>query len=946
MFNKWVRRDHQQSYSEDSAAWINSYVPQTWKPEYEGQANLHVFEDWCGGSTAELRKNLHYPLYPHSRTTVKKLAVSPRWTNYGLRIFGYLHPYTDGEFVFALSSEDNSELWLSTDESPLNLQLLAWVGKTGTEWTAPGEFDKYVSQSSRSVRLSSQRRYFFEVIHKQNNKGTDHVEVAWRLQDEGFRFMIIESKHISLYVNETNLLMSDVSHIPQTAASHLHTAARQPSSAADMLREDPRDNLYKGEIHVSKYLHGVLPDCSYKPSYTIKDFPLMRYQGLQFIHMSYIYPNDYTRLTNMESENSCFYARSTHYMEMFGFSRYMRLDLPERQEKGNIDNGSFFFEKEKFNNSMLQPQPEKQDESQLSQATQVSVRHQQTNQTELKLEGPVKKVEQGKSKLKRPTYKRKVKLLKTVKQTNPLRPDDREPLKAKEEPKPPAEHLSYKQNLIKSSPKMNQTQTHIINDSKLQPLRWNTTLTKTPRVVKQRTTATKEAKLQPGTNKQFSTPKRDFNRPVAKLNQRDIDTRNHLKGKQMKMNKPPQQDLEHGIHRDEIRDKDNRNKEANEEAHKKTQKRRDTWMGEQYYLWGAGGDFDVAGEEPPTPAPVFDPEVVWSQTFQVDNLNLQSRRSDLIDLSCNVSGNLLLHSSDALSIVKAFMEQLNKKHQGRFTLDRVVNVVKRLDGVQGSRYLLELELKDVNGQLVRLSQYIYTLIRHSRQRRRDSSFEKAKPELVLCNPVGFRWNPFATVHFVVPVKNQARWVQQLIADMEKLFRETGDDNFNLIIADYNSTDMDVRKALQKSSLPRYQYVKLSGNFERSAGLQAGINLINDDHSIVFLCDLHIDFPSFMIDTIRKHCVEGYMAFAPIVMRLDCGSPPSEARGYWEVNGFGLLAIYKSDLDAVGGMNTKEFTDRWGGEDWELLDRLVLFAVFSFSLNCIHTQLSLSWVNLT
>ncbi|KAM9352377.1 beta-1,4-N-acetylgalactosaminyltransferase 3 [Symphorus nematophorus] len=999
MFDERVRRDHQPDSLEDSAAWRSSYTPQTWKPEYKGQANLHVFEDWCGSSTADLYKNMHYPLYPHSRTTVKKLAVSPQWTNYGLRIFGYLHPYSDGEFLFAVSSDDNSEFWLSTDDSPLNVQLLAWVGKTGIEWTAPGEFEKYASQTSKPVWLSAQRKYFFEIIHKQNDRGTDHVEVAWQLLDQGFRFMVIESNHISLYVNESALLLSEVAHIPQTAASHQHTPTKQQSSAAaDMLNDDPRDTLYQVPLINSRLLQGVLPDCSYKPSYTIKDFPLLRYQGLQFVHMSYVYPNDYTRLTHMELENSCFYPESPYYMKMFGFSRYMRLDRSEGQGKGNEVRDSFLrrnpvrYEEDEFdaeaydrekearpdlkkNNALFpdygddyddyaqkrrrklfsvvtqetnntlkntsdtrphkdefkrRPQSQPQSESQKpikpvqSATTPASKHHLPQNRTELNMQGQVKKVEQIKPKGRlRQAKRQKLKSVETAVrpgQITPALPVDKEQLKVKERPVVPSEQLNSKQHHIQRAKDIKLQRS---KDTKLQLSERNAPLPQKPTAAKQRRFETRE--------KHLITPKRD--RPLVRVNQRDTDIRKHLRDKEIELNMPLQQDLENRIQRakmlargriekrsDTKREEDQAGEE--DEVHNRDLGRRDTREGERDSLWGPGEELEGTDDEDLTPAPVFDTEVNWSQTFQVNHVDLQAHRIDWIDLRCNISGNLLLHSSDAMPIVKAFMDQLDKKHPGQFTLVRVVNVVKRVDGVQGSRYLLELELKDLDGQLLRLSHYIYTLIRHSRQRGKDLGFQRTQPQLVLCNPVGFRWNPVATVHFIVPVKNQARWVLQLIADMEQLFRDTRDTNFNLIITDYNSTDMDVRKALQKSSLPRYEYVKLSGNFERSAGLQAGIDLINDNHSIVFLCDLHIRFPPSIIDSIRKHCVEGYMAFAPIVLRLDCGATPFEAKGFWEVNGFGLLGIYKSDLDAVGGMNTREFTDRWGGEDWELLDRIL------------------------
>lgn len=283
-----------------------------------------------------LRKNLHFPLFPHTRTTVKKLAVSPKWKNYGLRIFGYIHPFKDGDFQFSVASDDNSEFWLSSDESPSNLRLAAFVGKLGTEWTAPGEFTKFSSQVSKPLRLMSSRRYYFELLHKQDDRGSDHVEVGWRVFLPSLKFEVIDSSYISLYTDESSLKMNHVEHIPQSMASHSGSylwEAQWDEHGADMLKSDPRDTFFLTPAIEPSRVENVLVPCAYSPTYVVKDFPIARYQGLQFVYLSFVYPNDFTRLTHMETENKCFYRESPLYLEKFGFYKYMKMDEEEEDPR-------------------------------------------------------------------------------------------------------------------------------------------------------------------------------------------------------------------------------------------------------------------------------------------------------------------------------------------------------------------------------------------------------------------------------------------------------------------------------------------------------------------------------------------------------------------------------------------------------------------------------------
>ncbi|XP_060779160.1 N-acetyl-beta-glucosaminyl-glycoprotein 4-beta-N-acetylgalactosaminyltransferase 1 isoform X2 [Neoarius graeffei] len=787
---KHLNRD---SFSNEDIVWSSKYVPQPWSPEYKGQANLHVFEDWCGTSITSLRKNPHYPLYPHSRITVKKLAVAPNWNSYGLRIFGYIHPSTSGEFLFAVASSDNCEFWLSQDENPENLRLRAYVGKTGEEWTAPGEYSKYTSQISKPVILQQQKRFYFELLHKHNNHGTDHVEVAWRLNKAGTLFELIDSNSLSLYTAESSLKMSDVSHIPQTAASHVAPPlekGRAPHHRAEMLKEDPRDTFFKTPLLDRSRFQSLLPECSYRPSYTVKGKLVTRYQGLQFVHLSYVYPNDYTRLTHMENSNMCFYQIRPYYFEMYGFSHYLRLDQPEENDVVYRDGGD---PRAGWNDFRVMERAgwdkEIRDKEEIDNIDEYNL-HQQRKL----LSNSLKKKS---SRRRRRTNKQDMNRRELVQQENLARDND----------------------LVPENKNRDKLQKRNKMADKNQQIGW-----------KDEIPVQKEDKEPVG---QVNSTKLEDKAPVQDqrsraelhvINRLNNDTGNIFLSTSKHKNPHPREErfISQKRPHDIVHDKIHQDKSVNTDkggdfvnrggamTHKNL-----TDAGAQ--LWVMYGDSETEAEV--TSMSAYDPEIRWNRTFQVGQIDFQMLRDDWIDLNCNVSGNLLISQSEATAVVQAFMEELELKYPSQFSLQRIINVEKRMDPGRGNRYLLELDLMESSGHRVRLVHYIYVL------KWRNVQQPSVNSELLLCNPRNFLWNPDATIHIILPVKNQARWVQKFITDMEELHRVTGDDNVNIIITDYSSTDMDIEQALKNSHLPRAQYVRLTGDFERSAGLQAGIDLV-------------------------------------------------------------------------------------------------------------------------
>ncbi|MFD0895876.1 autotransporter-associated beta strand repeat-containing protein [Luteolibacter ambystomatis] len=137
-----------------------------------------VYSGIDGSTVASLTSAPGYPEFASTSGPITSAATPSDYADsYGQRLTGWIKPTVSGNYRFYLTSDDDSELWLGTNELAANkVRLLQLSGYTNPmAWSA--------RSPSAYVALEAGKRYYIEVLHKEGGGG-DHCAVAWQRQGD------------------------------------------------------------------------------------------------------------------------------------------------------------------------------------------------------------------------------------------------------------------------------------------------------------------------------------------------------------------------------------------------------------------------------------------------------------------------------------------------------------------------------------------------------------------------------------------------------------------------------------------------------------------------------------------------------------------------------------------------------------------------------------------
>jgi hypothetical protein len=147
------------------------------------------FEVWNGLSPSDNRLDFtlladpRYPALPDFTSLTwsfssQNLYPDNRHDGYGGRLSGFVSPPVTGDYRFFLHSDDAARLFVSTDDQPAHLRLVAEETACCNGFTEP-----WSPRTSVPIPLVAGQRYYVEGIWKEGGGG-DYLRVAWRREGD------------------------------------------------------------------------------------------------------------------------------------------------------------------------------------------------------------------------------------------------------------------------------------------------------------------------------------------------------------------------------------------------------------------------------------------------------------------------------------------------------------------------------------------------------------------------------------------------------------------------------------------------------------------------------------------------------------------------------------------------------------------------------------------
>ena len=145
-----------------------------------GVLKFSYWKNIPGNPVDNLTSDPRYPASPDVVTAVfsmnsRDALPTDSLEAYGGKMEGYITPTESGSYDLFLRSDDASQLFLSTDDKPANLAMIAEETGCCAGFVEPGD----PKTTAAPIALVAGKKYYVEVLYKEGGGG-DYAQVAWR----------------------------------------------------------------------------------------------------------------------------------------------------------------------------------------------------------------------------------------------------------------------------------------------------------------------------------------------------------------------------------------------------------------------------------------------------------------------------------------------------------------------------------------------------------------------------------------------------------------------------------------------------------------------------------------------------------------------------------------------------------------------------------------------